>query len=304
MADAFENWFMNKMLAIGYEAMFYNYALECTVIRFKKQVFLKGIVAFAEFDAVYIKKPITLDDLRILFQNSPNTPLLIIVDSDLVSAMAMNDNWLRAIHALYYGRVYMWSGAEITAAHWDRDNLDFTQSEPIQFKTLKFEMIDSWYKAFPGDFNVAHFNEGVFWKVQEKPPKRDKKAPPPPDSAEEFWRKYYERNAHDPNWGKYTHSKYEYSSNEDVYEQFKRAYEREKARHQETHEPPPPRPRSNSIQNKWVVMMLEPKTLEGAKRVYRQLAKENHPDVNKSPDAIEVMQAINIAYEMVVEMLE
>ena len=45
-------------------------------------------------------------------------------------------------------------------------------------------------------------------------------------------------------------------------------------------------------------------TLEELKSAYRKLAKQYHPDINKAPEALQIMKEINTEYEYLAQQLK
>lgn len=272
MADSFFQWFVSKMDKIGYAETYGNDSADFTWLNFKSDR--------NQFHVAYIKHPIEAERIKNLF-DTHNDPILFVVDSSLIDDKSIHFEMLRAIHALYYGRIYVWDGRGLGAIHHDRQSGVTTASEYIEINVIKFDHVDCWLKSFPGQFFIARFDEPAsFWKGQAK--QRQRKAPPPPDSAEEFFRKQYQQNT------------------EDVFRDFKEAFERNKRTWYA--DPPEPKyqrgfPQYQPTGDKWLTMLLAEGTLDGAKKKFRELAHEYHPDkAGDSPEVVQVMQAINSAY--------
>lgn len=279
----FQEWFIPKMNKAGYEYALVLNNRVAESFRFSHTAFYFGVV--------YVKRPIDLEDLRQLFE-SVGCNLLLIIDSDLVTDLTIDDKWLRAIHALYFGRIYVWNGRSIKAFHHDRqtDKPIYSKND-VDVNEIKFEKVDCWYPGFPGVFNIARFNDPVFWKTEpkrEKPPKREKDT-----SYEDFWKQEFERQkakgrTYNPH-------------NEDVFRDFREAFERNKRQYEANNpKPPPSRPRYMPTGDKWLTLLLAEGTLEGAKKKYRELAMLHHPD---RAGNVELMQLINVAWEKAKEIL-
>lgn len=284
------------MEPLGYQEGFTE--LEPTLYR---STYFAGV---KRFQVVYVMQHLTTVRLLDLFR-ATNMPIMFVVDSSLIDHLTINSDWLRALHALYWGRIYVWDGAGVLALHNDKGSKVIDQSEHITFKNIKMERMDSWFKGFPGIYDIAHFDDGPFWKGEQSKRKqeraRDSKRA---NQNEQYWQDYYAQNANqntDEAWGQRQSKKDD--ATRATYEAFKSAYENYKRAYGATqeHEPPPPRPRHEPGGDQWFVMMYKAGDLDGAKKVYRQLGLKYHPDVNKEPGATETMKAINVAYERVKE---
>ena len=244
------------------------------------------------FTTVYIKQRVDTQFLSNLFAALPGN-ILIIVDSSLVTDKSVQEQWLKAVHALYYGRIYVWDTTGILPLHVNRQTGLIECGAEIQIGIIRCSMVDCLYKGFPGKFNIAMFNDPVFWAKgqQQKPPPREKKVP----EDEQFWRDYAKTQPPHGN------PNYSQKQNDFDYDAFRRAYEGYKQAYgasEQEYSAPYTKPRAPKG-DRWFNAMMQGGSLEEAKRVYRKLGLEHHPDHNKSPDATETMKAINQAYEQV-----
>lgn len=282
MASEFSVWFMERMERIGYRGTYVAEADNLDWVSFD-----------GKFGMVYVKQPINLQSIRGFFDYHVNS-VLFIVDSDLVTDISVDEPWLRAIHALYYGRIYVWDGIGISAIHHDKLNDRFHRSGHIVISRIVFETVDCWYPGFPGLFKVAMLGDEVFWKTEakkDKPPPRQKDT-----SYEDFWKQEFERQKAKG----HTYNPH----NEDVYEAFREAFNHYQRQYETNNPPPPRRPSYAPSGDKWFMLLMAEKTLEGAKKKYRQLALEHHPDrKGDSPEVIQTMQLINAAWERAKEYL-
>lgn len=301
MTDGFSEWFIPKMDKIGYEQTYIEFRDNITFIKFGNNV----------FRVIYVKKPIELLVMD-LWLKTANEPILFIVDSDLITPLSVNEPWLRAIHTLYYGRIYAWDGKGIMAIHHDKQFNALGHNGLIDVSVISFEDVDCWYPGFPGVFRIARFDDAPFWKAKSSKQANEwaervrntsydtqSRKPPRSNENEEYWRKQYARYANEA----YTPPKQEYTK-EDVFRDFREAFERNKRAYEQVNNayypPPPYAPKGD----KWLTLLLAEGTLAGAKRKYRELAHEYHPDkAGNSPEVLEVMQLINAAYARAKEIL-
>lgn len=280
----FTTWMGAEMGKVSYQQEAFASYPECDVIVYDNP-------KSKSFATVYIKQRIDTQYLTKIF-GLPNS-VLIVVDSSLVNDKTGHEQWLRAIHALYYGRIYVFAGVSILPLHINRMTNMIECGEPVNMRLIRFSIVDCLYKGFPGKFDVAMFNDPVFWAKEQKPPPREKKVP----ENEQFWRDYAKQQPHNnPNYSQ-KNSDFNYDDFRRSYEQYKRAYGAYTEQEYVNYNAPKRAPRGNQ----WFNAMIESGSLEGAKKVYRKLGLEHHPDHNKSPDATETMKAINQAYEQVKE---
>lgn len=249
------------------------------------------------FSVFHIKQSVPLETIKGMFE-SISAPTLVVVDSHLINAAAMNEPWLRALHALYYGRVYAWVGKLVQAVHYDRMVNDIKVWGPVDGSDFYFDTVDSWYKGMSGTYATCRFTDPNFWKDTEpKAHKRQHKhTPPKSNNTEQFWREEFERQKNtNPNAG---------ARAEDVYEAFREAFNQYKQQYAEPPPDPSPRRTYRPTGDQWFNALIAEGSLEGAKKKYRQLALEYHPDrKGDSPEVIETMQLINAAYARVKEIL-
>lgn len=269
-----------------------------------------GATGFANtFAVVYLRQASSeaaADHIRAVFEYHKK-PVLFVVDESLVEVIKAAiptekiapPLWFRALHAIYYGRVYVWRGRdEIQALHVDWDKREATYGETIEISKIVLTETDSLLRDYPGRFQIARFNDRAFWKGDRKaPPKRNSKQR---TQAEGYWQEEFRRNESTAN------QKPPPNAGDAFREAFKRIFEeemrRQQAQRQYTHYQRPYR-YDQPAGDQWFRMMMEGGTKEEAKRVYRQLGLQYHPDHNKNADATATMQAINNAYEKVMRVL-
>lgn len=245
-----------------------------------------------KFLTVFVDKPLTEEIVRTIFEGA-HEPVLFVVDIELLTSLTSDaPMWIRALHAIYYGRVYCWNTQGIKAMHFDWSNSTLHSSEYIEIDGILFTDTDCKLRDFPGVFHIARFYDRAFWKEQpeqpeqpEPPPKRKK---PRSNPNESFWKEEWARQNNTP------------PKEDDIFEAFKRAFEeqmrRAQASQQQTYNQTPNRYAPTG--DKWLQQFINTGSLAAAKTMYRQLGKEWHPDLNPGkPQAHETMQAINIAYD-------
>lgn len=319
-----------EMRSIGYETRYEETKATHAFMRFSPTLSAamnQNMYDAPKFGVYYIRQPIAdAEWIREAFKANSPTPLLFVVDQQLLAdtkaKIALGQAvplWLRALHAIYYGRIYTWlTGEGIKAFHINWDKSDFAYSETIVIDRMVFTETDSLLRDFPGQFKIARFTDDAFWKRDPNAPpraKKEKRNPyeAPKGSYEDFARNYYQQGfwGYDPGVNNYSSArgnpppKDMPREGESFNDYFKRIFE-EDLRRRQAHHPPPPPPRnqrSYQVDDQWLAKMLAAGNLDGAKKVYRELSRQYHPDINKEPNATEVMQAINNAYDKAKVML-
>lgn len=186
--QTFPDWFTQQMDDIGY-------ALE-QATDFTAEEWLTFKDNDEQFHVVYLKTPPDAEHLRGIF-TAFQMPVLFIVDKSLLPepdpmyhyANTILPLWLRALHAVYYGRIYCWTGDGISALHVQWTNGTAQWSEPIDITGILFTHTDSKLYEFKGLFHIARFYDKAFWKnpPREQEPKRYQRrtdAPPPRPQSE------------------------------------------------------------------------------------------------------------------------
>jgi len=305
--DKFAYYIKNELERIGYVAQSIGEKPAGVTVEFKT------LTGSDHFFVVYIRQAIQDPELIRQVFTFHNIPILFVVDSEQVEAHIQNYTvngkapplWLRALHAIYYGRIYTWFAykREIQALHFDWDKKIAVFSEPISIDRVILTETDSLLRDYPGHFKIARFSDRAFWKGErpQKPPKRDsKKSSPNEGFWKEEWNRWSER-VNNTSWD----TKPPPHTAESIYEMFERLkreeMRRRQSQQQQTYNPRPPRYTPSG--DEWFTRLMGGGDLAGAKKIYKALARQYHPDVNKDPTALEIMQKINAAYDRVKEIL-
>ena len=296
MYDQFGGWLIPKLSKVGFTLQgFPQVSEELTWYEFNTS---NG----ERFDVLYLIKELTSDELQGLF-DSEDEPVLFIVANSLVQQFTlMNEKplWLRALHAIYYGRVYTFNGMTINALHFEWGAGRHSYSEPISVIGISFTFIDSLLKDFPGRFNIARFNDKPFWKEQgAKKPKGET-----PKQRSDKWREEWEQAT-----SGYTKTDYEWHQQEkkqhkktaeELNEEIRRAFEEHMRRYNADTWNYPPCPRQQATGDKWFNELVQTGSLEAARTKYKELAKQYHPDLHVGDSSVlATMQDINAAFDKV-----
>lgn len=297
--DIFEKYITGSLEQIGYKKQ--DSASGTHSIR----VTFKSISQSVDdtFHVMYIRQPPdNSDEVKGVF-DFYKKPMLFVIDhqamADDLLAFVQHGKalplWIRALHAIYYGRIYTWFASErtIKSLHFDWDKHDTAYSEAIEIDRVILTETDSLLRDYPGHFKIARFSDRAFWKGErpQKPPKREQRNGPTYEEwiREEF--KRYQGYGHTPPRPP--------PEAESIYEMFERL-KREEMRRRQSQQQQTYNQRPNryaSTNDKWLIMLLAEGTLDGAKKKFRELAHQYHPDkAGDSPEVIETMQLINAAY--------
>lgn len=278
----FDEWFTKQMSEAGYGR---SHTHDETASQWMN--FTDG---HEDFHVMYLRAPMTPEAIKITF-DSHNQPVLFVVD---VRAMppylhvSELPQWVKVLHAIYYGRVYVFNDLQehISACHFDWAADTRRCSEAIDITGILFTDTDCKLRDFPGLFHIARFYDRAFWKEQAAPPPppkrpRSKQAPPKQEDVFEAFRKAYQKA--------YEDRQYQHQRKADYEQRYEQKYNAGY------------RPSSD---DKWLQGFMSTGDLAAARALYKQLAKEWHPDLNPGkPQALETMQAINIAFDRVKDIL-
>jgi hypothetical protein len=86
-------------------------------------------------------------------------------------------SWMLALHTLTLGRIYsyMCDGRNVTIRplhlmwKWGQQPRNVEYGQPVEVDTLRAERLNTATREIDGDFAVASFGEGAFWKQQSDP---------------------------------------------------------------------------------------------------------------------------------------
>lgn len=290
----FAEWFEERMNDINYHQTGQLENDECTWMQFADNSNTSRM-----FHVFYVKKPLTEAIIRTTFAMK-NEPVLFVVDSRLMDYEKALNNFdaLRTLHAIYYGRIYVWDRGAISAVHFDWNTKKYS-ALIVDVTGILFDHTDCQLKSFPGYFYIARFYDPAFWKQEQPKQKKQpdegwkERAKKQREEWEQATKDHYERQNHNnPN---YSNKDSDYEG--DVYEAFKQAF-REHMRSRGV-DYDTPRQRYTPQGDKWFEGFMSTGNLHTAKAMYKALAKEWHPDINKSPEAETNMKAINAAWDKV-----
>ncbi len=275
----FDSWFTGKMLENGYKQIYRDDLISRVWLTFQD-----GYDSLSKdlFHVCYLRAEISPELIRMSFTAHHDEHVLFVVDERVIASIKTDmPIWIRALHAIYYGRIYVYRDLleNISALHYDWDKKWGTFSEPIDIDGILFTDTDCKLKDFPGIFHIARFYDKAFWteKVNSKQSAKDRK-----------WDDFEKRQQR--------------KTDEDIYEAFKRAYREHMRNHNAYHDYEPVQPRYAPKGDKWIDLFIGTGSIEAARAKYRELAKQYHPDLNpSSSEALNTMQAINIAFDKVKE---
>lgn len=198
-------------------------------------------------------------------------------------------DWLLGLHAMYYGRVYVYrpdTSPLFGAAHfawfgdYDRRRVSYHNNSD-SFLKLSLKSVACTSQHMPGSFLIGQFNDGVWWKNRqewshtEEPKRQRQRAEEPkggPYNGFRTWEEYLEHV--------FSHYGYDPTG---------------RARSNRTR----PTSTSSRAEAYAVLGISTSASKEEIRKAYRELARRWHPDVCKEPNATEMMQQINAAYDLI-----
>jgi hypothetical protein len=290
----------------------------------------KFIKKFANFDLFmcspddklvwicYLEVGIEPEQIRRLFDFDGH--VLIVVNEKLIPQEIVSRTetpmWLRVLHGLYMGRVYVWNDRYLFGLHFDYDTGDISESGIIQPDDLLLVETGTWLRGWTGVYRLARFYDRQWWNE-------------PASSGYAGGRDNYQSKT---DWGDpyKTAREKQQSSSRQSYEQARDSYwEQQKAREQsdgyadwqermrqqqaewerqqarygtgqnQTYDTPWAKPPKSDgkVKRDFMREFAQAGSPSAVKALFRKLAKEFHPDLNPGVDTTEIMQQVNAAYE-------
>ena len=264
--------------------------------------------------ACYLDTAITPEQIRRSFEFQGH--MLFVVNEklipDTITERESTPMWLRVLHGLYMGRIYVWNGRVLYAMHFNWDTGDVNESAPIAPDDLLLVETGTWLRGWPGTYRLARFYDQAWWTDSAKAREEARR------QAEDYARQRTEQTRQQwqgwqkewDNWNKYTYGSEDGpSSSRQSYEQARDEYQRQQqarenyngsGNRQERAYYAPPKQAAGSSRD-FVAEFLKCGTLAAAKKLFRELAREYHPDMNPGKDTTVTMQQINNAWDKVKE---
>lgn len=240
----------------------------------------------------YLDKEISQENIRRALEFSGH--VLFIVDEKLIPD-AIDDRkstpyWLRVLHGLYMGRIYVWNGRYLFALHFDWDTGDVSESGIIQPEGLLLVETGTWLKGWSGIYRLARFYDRAWWQADA-------------DSANEQYTQYkQQRERQEKSNNKQAPPKRDesdyYYSEQSSGRQSHEGFYTGQGRTDGKQEPP----KQKTAPRDWLKEFLNCGTLAAAKKHYRKLALEFHPD-RSGADTTADMQLINAAWDKAQRMM-
>lgn len=220
--------------------------------------------------------------------------VLFVVDEKLIPQEIKDRDstpmWLRVIHGLYMGRIYVWNGRYLFGLHFDYDSGDVSESGIIQPDELLLTETGTWLRGWTGIYKLARFYDRAWWTDFNDP-----------ESAGRQETHYYEQQSPPRHEYTYNHDGgKQQSSARTEYEQARDRYQKAQREREQTYQTPwtqPPFKQSENAKRDFMREFAQAGSPSAVKALFRKLAKEFHPDLNPGVDTTEQMQEINRAYE-------
>lgn len=226
----------------------------------------------------YLEVGIEPEQIRRMFDFSGH--VLIVVNEKLIPdeivSREQTPMWLRAIHGLWMGRIYVWNDRHLFGLHFDYDTGDVSESGIIQPDELLLIETGTWLRGWPGTYKLARFYDKQWWNEDySKPPYNYRQ----PGSQHSNARTEYEQ-ARDHYWK-------QQKAREQAQEKDRNQGWNEYVYSQQNAHPP----------KDFMREFARAGSPSAVKALYRELAKKYHPDLNPGVDTTVEMQAVNAAYE-------
>lgn len=237
----------------------------------------------------YLDKPIEPEMIR-RYLEFPGHVLFVVDEKlipDTIASRKETPMWLRVLHGLYMGRIYVWNGRHLFGLHFDYDSGDVSESGIIQPDELLLTETGTWLRGWTGQYKLARFNDKRWWDepVEQRQSKTDWKTDP-----KTGW-------AYTDPGQKNSDARQAYEDARDHYWEQQRAREQQanNQQYQWINREPPKQPDSKPD---FMTQFARAGNKDAVKVLYKELAKRFHPDMNPGIDTTQLMQEINAAYEV------
>jgi len=240
----------------------------------------------------YLDKEIEPEQIRRMFDFTGH--VLVVVNEKLIpneiTSREETPQWLRVLHGLWMGRIYVWNDRHLFGIHFDYDSGDISESGAIQPDELLLVETGTWLRGWTGTYRLARFWDKSWWQ----------------ESAWTFHETYnrYKQEQEKVNsqqWQDY--QKASDSSSRQAYEQARDEYQRQQQQRENRQErayyAPP---KQQGSKRDFMREFMTCGNLSAARKLYLQLVKDNHPDVH-GQEKTAIMQDINAAWDKAQEVL-
>lgn len=225
----------------------------------------------------YLTDALTPEEIRRCFEYDGH--VLFVVKESLIPQEIVSRTetpmWLRVIHGLFMGRVYVWNDRHLFGLHFDYDTGDISESGIIQPDELLLVETGTWLRGWTGQYKLARFYDKQWW-------------------AEDYSKPPY--NYRQPG-SQQSNARAEYEQARDNYQRQQRERQQQQGyntRQEYAYYAPPQQASSAPDFMREFARAGSPSAV---KALYRELAKKYHPDLNPGVDTTAEMQAVNAAYE-------
>jgi hypothetical protein len=212
----------------------------------------------------YLAQEWTVEQIRRCFEFKGH--VLFVVDDKLIPQEITDRQstpmWLRVLHGLYLGRIYVWNDRFLFGLHFDYDTGDISESGIIQPDELLLIETGTWLRGWTGEYKLARFYDRAWWT----------------DDRTGFYN-YTDQKA-----------RQQYDNTQRQREN-KQSY----GYYGGTGSNPPKQDATGGRDFGREFRACD--DLMAVKALYRKLAQEYHPDLNPGNDTTAIMQAINAAYD-------
>lgn len=140
----------------------------------KNDLFVQRIGFAHQYETVWVyhaEVPIKPEDIRRCFDFKGH--LLFIVDEalipDTITDRESTPEWLRVLHGLYMGRVYVWGKRGVYGVHFNWDTGTIDESPYIPITDLRCQENATWVRGWPGNYRLAYLRDWTWWT--DNPPR-------------------------------------------------------------------------------------------------------------------------------------
>jgi hypothetical protein len=257
-----------------------------------------------------INRAVRVTEIRQRYEQNTRAGVhtLFIIDGRMLPAdkeTITPPSWMLALHTLTLGRIYAYTcdGRDVTIRplhmlwKWGQQPRSVEYGQPIAVDTLRGERLSAATREIDGDFAVAHFGEGAFWKQQT--------------DADEARFDYSWRNWSYGNARRSTREE-EQEYTWDSWEEFQRHYAEtphsgdadwKRTGSDARREKRPERGASPVARHYALLGIPVTATLDEVKQAYRRMARAYHPDMhpNEKEKYTAKMADINTAFEAILK---
>jgi len=225
----------------------------------------------------YLTDELTPEEIRRCFDFDGHV-LFVVKESLIPAEIKSRDEtpiWLRVLHGLYMGRIYVWNDRHLFGLHFDYISGDVSESGVIQPDELLLVDTDTWLRGWTGVYKLARFYDRQWWS----------------DIYSQYQQREHAREQ------KQSNARTEYERARDNYQSQQRERAQQSQSKYDWGDPYKTAREKQVAAPDFMMQFARAGSPSAVKALYRELAKKFHPDLNPGVDTTVEMQAVNAAYE-------